>query len=236
MSRVSIKEINHSDAVDISDPNSTLDNWTTASGNINATNIREEALDEVALQDNSVEIAFSSKSTQSYADFIDTSYSSTPISVGGETFSMGTFDVSESTTSLVIRLSFGYRIDLQENQFTSGNPQPGFCCVLQFSLDGGTVWAPIDETERKYGFDQSVSDGQIASSASTFVGAATTRPFEINADGLFFRGSHTISHLFSAVESSQVTIGAFVKVFGGTSGTTAVRIKDVYMTSEMYGR
>lgn len=235
MSRVTIEEIAHGVDVDISDPNTTLSSWETASAKVNAANIREEGLDERSLADNSIMIDFQTIQSLNYQDVTDSGYTLYPIDTGYYEFKFDdTFDMSDATTTLVIRASLEFAMERvgAKNHFivihSTGYDQPIFSCVFRYSLDAGTTWTSIDETERHYGFHNSIAEGQGLAPTSQ-------RPFEINTDGVKMRGSHTLAHIFNASDDSEITIGLFAKITQGT-GSTAVRVRDITMTAEMFGR
>ena len=243
MSRVTIKEISHSDDVSVSDPNTTLSNWGTASGNINVVNIREEGLDEGCLADNSVQLQFQHKAIPNSFTITDQSYTLYPIGLGsGASVAKfdDTFDLSDTTATLLIRASLEYAMDREENIYVSKNDQPMVSIVFRWSTDAHSSspgsWNTIDVTERHYGFHNSVAAGQ---STSTALSASTERPFNVHPDGVKMRGTHTVAHIFDADTvsyNSTVTIGLFAKITGGSAGSTGVDLRDITLTAEKFGR
>ena len=225
MSRVSIKEVATGDVLNTSDANTTLDNWETATSTINPTNLREEGLDERCFGDNSVILVLDSVSDGGYTTH-NGDWDSTPVWVSGNHIALGPFDLSDDTTTCIVRVSC--EIALGANDASETEPYGQI--AIGYSEDD-LNWEIISKTKRNFKFHESVTDG---ASSSGWLPEQATRPFEIAAAGVIFRCITTIAHEFTASSSDTVYFGLFLRQTA--HDTLNIKLADPYMTVEVFGR
>ena len=230
MSRVSINEVATGDVLNTTEANKTLDNWASATSSINPTNIREEGLDERCFDDNSVILDLKSIGSSGEVSY-NGDWPSTPTylpALGGGV-ELGPFDLSDSTTTCIVRASF--EMALQASDVNSDRPYGQV--AIGYSEDNAN-WTIIYATLRRFLFHESVTQGDGTTRTSPSDPGNLTRPFEIAVQGVTYRCITTIAHEFELSNSSTVFFGLFIRQ--NSTSTLNIALKDPYLTVEVFGR
>jgi len=230
MSRVSITKVTAGDVLNTTDANKTLDNWASATGSINRANLREEGLDGGCFEASAVRLDLNSFSSSSYTTY-NGDYLSVPNFIGGDRMMVGSFDLSDSTTTCIVRASF--EIALGASDYSEDPPYGQV--AIGYSTDNST-WTLIDETKRNFKFHESVAkgDGSSVSGSRSDSDEHEDRPFEIARAGVVFRGITTIAHKFTSSSSSTVWFGLFLKQ--NLHPTLDITFSAPYLYVELFGR
>jgi len=207
MSQITIVEIEKGDDISTSKPNQTLTQWNSLSTDIDATNIRDEGLDDRSIALRSVTSAEGRDAVSNTATLsgIGGGASNTPVTVGVPIVTDNlVYDGPDGDRTLV-RCSFGYNNDAA----TGGTSQTMGAVILK-STDGGGSYSPIATTLRKVAF------------------AFRTVPG---------RGSLTISHLFEDATLDTSTLKFGVEVYQDTGAATPdMNIQDISLSAKTFKR
>ena len=140
MSRVNISEIDVGDVGATAKANTTLEQWNSATANIDETNVREEGLDERNFAPGTV--LYSVRSGAS-GDIVSskTAYAEPP------DVTLNTIIVDGDSVEFIVRCSCQVEVERIANTST----QASVGLRLAYHLGGG--WNPLTSTERKFGYN-----------------------------------------------------------------------------------